>query len=1032
MHIFSRKADRRISASTGARLFLSVACLIIPFLASNSVLAGPSASTASRYPDSAARGAVPTTSDSRVPADEAQRGLTAGGTPVQRRVEQCFPAETRNVFNDVDMLPAEPGGALQPFDYHGATGVSKAGRDAIRGRNTWILWGEGNETYWGWFQQYGYGIADFLVLLDSRKRSQRFRDIGVMNQPGMKEQRQKNILGLYLDQADGDKILLRQPANDVDAATQKLALRPAQPPGHPTALFTPGDPALYEAAMKSLPQDGVDPTIYGYPSGVVGLRLMPNPDFFGNTEQAAAAREYWKKQVTSSNDAYYREGSPVPVDPKLIRPFRVSMACAYCHIGPHPLNPPADPAAPQWQNLSSTIGDQYWKPSKAFSNLKGPSSFIYQFIASQQPGTIDTSLVSTDHINNPNTMNAIFDVPGRLARADLNPPERQSPDNLRLPGIGWGEPKRENPRHTPRVLLDGADSIGVFGALARVYLNIGAFSEQWNTLHNPIIGFQPQRPFSIAANDEKSVYWRATVATRIPYLIQFFSYKNPRTGESITAPMKLMDAPGGKAVLANAQGLARAGRQVFVNNCAICHSSKQPDGFELHFSRDWARSLAPPPGGPTKLTLPMDFAQWSAFKDSAAFREYVRRINAVAGLAGGASDPFIKDNFLSTDLRVPVTLVGTNSGRAVGTNGMRGQMWDNFSSEDYKSLPAVGPVHFYNPYSGVQVDRWGNNDTYSPPSGGPGYYRPASLISAWATAPFLHNNALGLYNDEPSVDGRLRAFDDAIDKLLANDRRVASSTSRPGDLRLLNSDLAGTDHGFIYRTTQDSSIGFSGKFIHQLVAGILGTFWTAFISLYLWLGLAVVFIVLALAGRSRHAGFVFVLIAILAAAVLRMTRLDAVYGLWWAVPVIAALAALWLWLGPQTKTAARGAFGVLAIASIGIGIAANAFINGRLLDPLEVGPIPKGTPVSLIMNLNPNAPAGVLLDAAAGMTRGILRIRKDSLKDTQALRAFEAEAALPLLKASKCPDFVMDRGHWFGEGLSVDEKQQLKAFLRTL
>lgn len=954
-----------------------------------------------------------------------------GGTPVQQRVEQCFPAETRNLFNDVDMLPFGSDGALQPFDYHVANGVSKAGRDAIRGRNTWMLWGEGNETYWGWFQQYGYGIADFLVLLDSRKRAERFKDIGVINQPGMKEQRQKNILGLYIDQADGDKILLPQPATDIDAATQKLAVRPAEPQGHPTALFTPGDPELYKAAIRSLPQDGVDPTVYGYPSGVVGLRLMPNPDFFGNTARAAAARAYWNKQVTTNGDAYYRKDSPIPVDPMLVRPFRVSMACAYCHVGPHPLNPPADPAAPQWKNLSSTIGDQYWTPSRAFSNLKGPSSFIYQFVASQQPGTIDTSLVSTDHINNPNTMNAIFDLPARMARAGLNPPERQSTDNLRLPGLSWAESTRENPRHTPRVLLDGADSIGVFGALSRVYLNIGAFSEQWNTLHNPIIGFQPQRPFSIATNDANSVYWRTTVASRIPYLIQFFSYTNPRSGESITAPMKLKDAPGGKAILASEQGLARAGRQVFLNNCAICHSSKQPDGFELHFSRDWARSLGPQPGAAEKLTLPMDFADWAAFKDSAAFREYVRRINALAGTADGAADAFIKDNFLSTDLRVPVTLVGTNSGRAVATNGMRGQVWDNFSSEDYKALPAVGPVHFYNPYSKAQVDRWGNNATYLPPAGGPGYYRPASLISVWATAPLLHNNALGLYNGDPSVDGRLRAFDDAIDKLLANDKRVASSTSLPGDLRLLNRDLAGTDHGFIYRTTQVSSIDFSEKFVHQLLAGVLGPFWTGVLSLYLWLGLAVVFIALAVAGRARHAGFVFVLIALLAATVLRLTALDSVYALLWAVPVAAALAALWLWLRPQSRTAARGAFGALAVASLGIGIGANAFINGRLTD-LAVGPIPKGTPVSLIMNLNPKAPPGVLLDAASGMTRGILRIRKDSLKDAEALRVFEAEAGVPLVNASKCPDFVMDRGHWFGEGLTAAEKQQLKAFLKTL
>jgi hypothetical protein len=103
-------------------------------------------------------------------------------------------------------------------------------------------------------------------------------------------------------------------------------------------------------------------------------------------------------------------------------------------------------------------------------------------VASQQPGTIDTSLVSTDHINNSNTINAVFDLLARLERAMLNPPERQSASNLLVPSIEESLQKT-NPRHTPRVLLDGADSIGAFGALARVYVNIGTYSEEWKRLH---------------------------------------------------------------------------------------------------------------------------------------------------------------------------------------------------------------------------------------------------------------------------------------------------------------------------------------------------------------------------------------------------------------------------------------------------------------------------------------------------------------------------------------------------------------------
>jgi hypothetical protein len=36
------------------------------------------------------------------------------------------------------------------------------------------------------------------------------------------------------------------------------------------------------------------------------------------------------------------------------------------------------------------------------------------------------------------------------------------------------------------------------------------------------------------------------------------------------------------------------------------------------------------------------------------------------------------------------------------------------------------------------------------------------------------------------------------------------------------------------------------------------------------------------------------------------------------------------------------------------------------------------------------------------------------------------------MRISKCPDFVLDRGHWFGEALSDRDKTDLKAFLKTL
>jgi len=106
------------------------------------------------------------------------------------------------------------------------------------------------------------------------------------------------------------------------------------------------------------------------------------------------------------------------------------------------------------------------------------------------------------------------------------------------------------------------------------------------------------------------------------------------------------------------------------------------------------------------------------------------------------------------------------------------------------------------------------------------------------------------------------------------------------------------------------------------------------------------------------------------------------------------------------------------------------FVDGEL-GPISVGPIPQGAPINLIMNINPEAPMPNLIRAVSGMTRGIFLSRREQ-DPARALQVFEREAGQALLEASKCPDFVLDRGHWFAEGLSDDEKQALKAFLRTL
>ena len=128
------------------------------------------------------------------------------------------------------------------------------------------------------------------------------------------------------------------------------------------------------------------------------------------------------------------------------------------------------------------------------------------------------------------------------------------------------------------------------------------------------------------------------------------------------------------------------------------------------------------------------------------------------------ADDFLDGNFLSTDARVPVTLLQTNACSPLATNAIGGNIWDNFSSASYKSLPSVGTITVYDPFTGKP-------QPYKMPAGGRGYTRVPSLVSLWATAPYLLNNSVGKFEASPSVEARMTSFQDSITQMLWPDKR---------------------------------------------------------------------------------------------------------------------------------------------------------------------------------------------------------------------------------------------------------------------
>jgi hypothetical protein len=438
-------------------------------------------------------------------------------------------------------------------------------------------------------------------------------------------------------------------------------------------------PDQYGLWMDECEQPTV-PGVPGGPSGIVGLRRFPNPNF-----NAASwnAEEYFKH--------------PGKMQP----PYLIGMACGFCHVGFNPLYPPENPEAPRWTNLAGAIGNQYWEEGRLFNLRMPPTDFRWHVGNRQAPGTSDTSRFATDHINNPNAINSVFNLSYRPTATEA---------------MADG-----TTRDVHHILKDGADSIGVAGASLRVYVNIGMCADYWLTLHDPVNGRKQQQPFLIDTARKTCEDWRNTEARMA----------NAEAFLKTVGPMKLKDAPGGAGYLTADDETLRRGKLAFADKCARCHSSKQP---------------------------PREIAT-DRVKVEAFYRESVL-----------ASD-FLEKNFLSDDRRYPVYQLGTNIARAAGTNAMKGQVWDNFSSETYKQQPAIGELKgLYNPRNPDEPITWDLK------GGGRGYYRTPTLISMWATAPYLHNNALGMYVKDPSVRGRMLSFYDSVEKLLWPERRLGVQT----------------------------------------------------------------------------------------------------------------------------------------------------------------------------------------------------------------------------------------------------------------
>ena len=804
--------------------------------------------------------------------------------------------------------------------FHAMDGGIPLEKAEIQGRNTWIVWTAGNDRLWDQLVYRSAGALDFLKILSSNPslppllgRDRRWEYLGLINDP-------------CFEKAAGP-----------DPQRWNLWLDKRRPDCAPDPFENekkyPGVP--FGARGKTVGPKGERLEVgsyYGYETGIVGLRLFPNPDF---DEKAAV---HWDAEKYYNDPNYYN-------DKNLVRPYRVGMSCGFCHVGPNPLKPPADPNNPKWENLSSNVGAQFFWIDRIFYWSADKSNFVWQLFHTSRPGSLDTSFVSTDNINNPRTMNAVYLLRDRLEHARRWGKEtlaggqknnKQFNDYLpdgpltkyyQPPDTVW----------TPRVLKDGSDSVGALGALNRVYLNIGTFSEEWLLHFNALVGGKPITPIQISVARKNSAYFAATEA-QTPAMALFFLKS--------TAAHHLEDLrntdPDAKKALVSDDALVPRGKVVFAERCARCHSSKLPTlpSSIAGITLDTGSGCA----GKNYLDC------WNKYWDWTKTDEFKKAMTVMVN-----QPDFLDHNYLSSELRVPVTLLQTNACSPLATNALADNIWDNFSSQSYKELPSVGTITWYHPFTGEPR-------TYQMPAGGRGYTRPPSLVSLWSTAPFLLNNSVGSidpdnpkcaedwesYGDEgkdclnpaPSVAKRLRSFDNSIREMLWPETRAKDV--------LLGDKIPGK----IDRTTEQSYLKISYGYLPDALQDLRG------------------------------------------------------------------IARFFPWLVDEKDKM------------------------------IKLGPIPTGTPVGLLTNLNPLSESAdpaerllhgkKLLDVVVTLDADLKKLPPNP-SDEQARMVF-ANAVDHLLDLSKCPDLIVNRGHYFGTGkfaggepgLTEQDKNALIAFLKRL
>jgi hypothetical protein len=254
--------------------------------------------------------------------------------------------------------------------------------------------------------------------------------------------------------------------------------------------------------------DGFDRCDDPNSTGVIGIRKYPNP-------------------------AYPTSG------PK----YLIGTACASCHAGLSAEHPPANPNELTWNNIDVMPGNQFLQVGKIFGAHLSTHDPRWQVFNSWGPGTLDTTAIWSDGINNPLRIAPITDF-------DKWPLFEVTNHGLKI--------------QTQRQEHSGQDDVGCELRSLRVWMSEGMCGRECS-----LPARQANVPIDIDACRANCAEFRRA-ESEVGEMCKFL--------DGWHAP-SLSSSPGGSNLVNGA--LTNRGRDVFKNKCESCHSGELHSDFAL-------------------------------------------------------------------------------------------------------------------------------------------------------------------------------------------------------------------------------------------------------------------------------------------------------------------------------------------------------------------------------------------------------------------------------------------------------------------